>query len=220
MKSNSVSRRQFLGSSAALGILATAPGLSLKAGGFEKVSNMNKELKITKIETIPLSLPVAPFKDGIDKLTHKLVPPKYYDGDPYQSGRNRNSDGHLLMNYVLVKVYTDGGIVGFGDAPTDAVETVEIVKFTIDRYMAPKLIGRNPFAIEPNKDLITKRSNGIVLAHHASAAINYALYDILGKALNVPLYTLLGGLYQNKVLASIEVPGGTPEEMAAHSLEL
>jgi len=58
------------------------------------------------------------------------------------------------------------------------------------------------------------------LAHHASAAINYALYDIMGKALNVPLYTLLGGLYQKKVLASIEVPGGPPEEMAAHSLEL
>jgi L-alanine-DL-glutamate epimerase-like enolase superfamily enzyme len=45
------------------------------------------------------------------------------------------------------------------------------------------------------------------------------LYDILGKALNVPLYTLLGGLYRTRVLASIEVPKGTPEEMAAHSLE-
>ena len=105
-------------------------------------------------------------------------------------------------------------------ADLDAVETVEIVKYTIDRYMAPRLIRRNPLDIEPNKDLTTKRSNGIVLMHHATAAINYALYDIMGKALNVPLYTLLGGLYQKKVLASIEVPGGPPEEMAAHSLEL
>ena len=51
------------------------------------------------------------------------------------------------------------------------------------------------------------------------AAINYALYDLLGKTLNVPLYALLGGLYRNRVLAAVEVPGGPPEEMAAHSVE-
>jgi len=37
--------------------------------------------------------------------------------------------------------------------------------------------------------------------------------------LNLPISTLLGGLYRTKVLAGIEVPKGTPEEMAAHSLE-
>ncbi len=100
-----------------------------------------------------------------------------------------------------------------------SVETLETVKFTIDRYMTPNLIGLNPFDIERNNDIVTLRKNGRVIAHHATAAINYALYDILGKALNVPLYTLLGGLYRTKVLASIEVPGGPPEEMAAHSVE-
>jgi L-alanine-DL-glutamate epimerase-like enolase superfamily enzyme len=120
---------------------------------------------------------------------------------------------------VFVKVHTDKGIIGMGEAPTDSVETLETVKFTIDRYMAPKLIGLNPFDIERNNDIVSLRKNGKMVAHHASAAINYALYDILGKALNVPLYTLLGGLYRIKVLASVEVPGGPPEEMASHSME-
>jgi L-alanine-DL-glutamate epimerase-like enolase superfamily enzyme len=106
-----------------------------------------------------------------------------------------------------------------GEAPTDSVETLETVKFTVDRYMAPNLVGLNPFDIERNNDIVSLQKDGRVIPHHAIAAINYALYDILGKALNVPLYTLLGGLFRNKVLASIEVPRGYPEEMAAHSLE-
>jgi muconate cycloisomerase len=46
-----------------------------------------------------------------------------------------------------------------------------------------------------------------------------ALYDLVGKALGVPVYTLLGGCRRQKVLASIEVPRGTPEQMADHSHE-
>ena len=208
MKSKKFSRRAFLGSSAALGIIAHSPILAAKAGSLNMVDDMT--MKITKIETIPLSVPVKPFEDGIPKTGYK--PKKSSPGGPYP-------EGYLLKNYVLVKIHTDKGIIGMGDAPTDALETVENVKFTIDRYMAPKLIGLNPFDIERNKDIVTIMNNGIVMAHHASAAINYALYDILGKALNVPLYTLLGGLFRTKVLASIEVQRDTPERMAAHSLE-
>jgi L-alanine-DL-glutamate epimerase-like enolase superfamily enzyme len=46
-----------------------------------------------------------------------------------------------------------------------------------------------------------------------------ALYDLVGKALNVNASTLLGGLYRDRVLASIEVPRNTPEKMAEHSIE-
>jgi len=208
MKSNTFNRRKFLLSGAALGIAAYTPNIASKAGAFNKEDDMT--MKITKIETIPLSVPVKPFEDGIPKTGYK--PGKSYQGEPLP-------EGYLLKDYVLVKIHTDKGIIGMGDAPIDALETIENVKFTIDRYMAPKLIGLNPFDIERNKDIVTIRSNGIVMAHHASAAINYALYDILGKALNVPLYTLLGGLFRTKVLASIEVQRNTPEKMAAHSLE-
>jgi L-alanine-DL-glutamate epimerase-like enolase superfamily enzyme len=188
MKSKTLSRRKFLVSGAALGVTAYAA----KSSSFDNLNDV--KMKIAKIETIPLRLPVKPFADGVNKTRSK-------------------------MDYVFIKIHTDNGIIGMGEAPTDSVETLETVKFTIDRYMTPKLIGLNPFDIERNNNIVSLRKNGKLMARHASSAINYALYDILGKTLNVPLYTLLGGLYRNKVLASVEVRGGPPEEMAAHSME-
>jgi len=219
MKSNPLSRRAFLGGAAALGISAytAKAGYAAKASGFGKSDEQT--MKITKIETIPLSLPMKPFADGNDKTAGKSAPSKYYLGEPLKRTVRRDENGYHLMDYVFVKIHTDKGIIGMGEAPTDSAETIETVKFMIDRQMAPKLIGLNPFDIERNTDIVSVRNNGRLVYHHATAAINYALYDILGKALNVPLYTLLGGLYRNKVLASIEVPRGTPKEMAAHSLE-
>ncbi len=213
MKSNTLNRRTFLLSGAALGLPAYAAG----AASFDNLNDV--KMKIDKIETIPLRLPVRPFADGIDKTGGKRAPSKFYQGETFKGKRRRNEKGHRLMDYVFVKIHTDTGIVGMGEAPTDGIETLETVKFTLDRYIAPKLIGLNPFDIERNNDIVSSRKNGRFVLRHATAAINYALYDILGKTLNVPLYTLLGGLYRKKVLASVEVPGGPPEEMAAHSLE-
>jgi len=220
MKSETLSRRAFLGGPAALGITAYAA----RAGGLNDLDSILNNLgdlsaTITGIETIPLSLPVRPFADGVDKTGAKAAPSKYYEGEPLPRRRKRNEEGHQLMDYVLVKIHTDSGVVGMGEAPTDRVETLETVKLTIDRYMTPNLIGLNPFDIERNNEIVSLRKNGRVKARHAAAAINYALYDLLGKTLNVPLYTLLGGLYRDKVLAAVEVPGGPPEEMAAHSVE-
>ena len=219
MKSKTLNRRKFLASGTALGIMAYAPNVAAKPIGF-KVDDLT--MKITKIETIPVRVPVRPFKDGNDKIFHKNAPSKFYQGEPFKASLPRilNAEGHLLMDYVIVKIHTDKGIIGMGDAPIDSVEKHETIKFVIDRYMAPNLIGRNPFDIERNTDMVSYKKNGRISNHHAIAAINFCLYDILGKALNVPLYTLLGGLYRTKVLASIKVPGGPPEEMAAHSLEL
>ncbi len=217
MKSKTFSRRAFLGSGAALGLTAYSPIFASTAGSFVRSDDMS--MKITEIETIPLRLPVMPFKDGINKTGGKGAPSKFNYGEPNKVQRKQSSEGYQQKDYVLVKIHTDKGIFGIGEAPTDSVEKLETVKFTIDRYIAPRLIGLNPFEIERINDLASSMKNGRVVVNHASAAINYALYDILGKALNVPLYTLLGGLYRTRVLASIEVPKGTPEEMAAHSLE-
>jgi muconate cycloisomerase len=214
MKSRTLSRRAFLGGPAALGLAAYAA----EAGSFHELDDVTTT-KITKIETIPLTLPVKPFEDGVDKTGAKAAPSKFYEGEPLKRKRKRNEEGHLLMDYVFVKIHTDKGTIGVGEAPTDRVETLEVVKFTIDRYMTPNLIGLSPFDIERNNEIVSLAKNGRVVPRHATAAINYALYDILGKTLNVPLYTLVGGLHRNKVLASIEVPGGPPEEMAAHSVE-
>ncbi len=161
---------------------------------------------------------MSAFKDKMDKVTGKNAPTKFYEGEPIVHKRKRDSEGNLLMDYVLVKVRTDNDLVGFGEAPTDSYETVETVKLMIDRYMTPNLIGLDPTDIERNNDVISWRTDRMAL-RHATSAINYALYDILGKSLGVPLYVLLGGKYRDKVLASVEVPRGSPDEMELHSRE-
>jgi L-alanine-DL-glutamate epimerase-like enolase superfamily enzyme len=171
-------------------------------------------MKITEISTIPLRIPQSSYEDGLDKTGGKNAPSKYYEGEPFYVHRK----GPSYKDYVLVKIHTDEDIIGFGEAPTDGYETLESIKMMIDRYKAPSLIGKDPFDIERINDVISMRTDRMPL-RHVTSAINYALYDIMGKALKVPLYTLLGGMYKNKVLASIEVPRGTPEEMAVHSLE-
>jgi len=175
-------------------------------------------MKITNIETIPLSLPISPFKDGMDKIAGQNAPTKFYEGEPIAHKRKRDRDGRPLMDYVLVKVRTDNDLVGMGEAPTDSYETLETVKFMIDRHVTPNLIGLDPFDIDRNNDVVSWRTDRMAL-RHVSSAINYALYDIMGKELGVPLYVLLGGKYREKVLASVEVPRGTPEDMTAHSKE-
>ena len=175
-------------------------------------------MKITEIETIPLSLPVGFYKDGVDKIGGKDAPPKFYKGEPLARKRKRDSDGHILLDYVFVKIHTDEGITGIGEAPTDTKEPLEAVKFTIDKKLTPSLIGLNPFNLERSLDLIRWRTSRGANRHSASA-IDLALYDLVGKALNVPISTLLGGVYRDRVLASIEVPRSTPEKMAAHSME-
>jgi L-alanine-DL-glutamate epimerase-like enolase superfamily enzyme len=219
MKINTLSRRAFLGGGAVLGsrLAYGMSAVALPARILDQANDLT--MKITEIETIPLSLPMKPFADGMDKTGSYVAPAKYSQTLPAKLGRRRNENGEALMNYVLVKVHTSKGVIGFGEAPTDAVETLETVKFTIDRYMAPGLIGRNPFDIERIYESTSLGKDGQIVPHHAIAAINYALYDIVGKTLGLPLYALLGGLCRTKVLASIEVPRGLPEQMAAHSLE-
>jgi muconate cycloisomerase len=175
-------------------------------------------LKITNIETIPLSLPIGFFKDGQDKTGGKNIPPKFYNGEPLVRKVKRFPDGHKVMDYVIVKIHTDEGITGVGEAPIDTKEPLEAVKFIIEKKMAPNLIDLDPFNIERNIDLIRWRTSRGANRGSASA-IDLALYDLVGKALNVNVSTLLGGLYRDRVLASIEVPRSTPEKMAEHSLE-
>jgi muconate cycloisomerase len=175
-------------------------------------------MMITEIETIPVRMPIGFYKDGDDKTGGKNRPPKFYTGEPMTRKPRRNADGNKLLDYVIVKIHTDEGITGVGEAPTDTKEPLEAVKFIIDRMFAPNLIGLDPFNLERTIDTIRwRKSRG---ANRGSvSAIDLALYDLVGKALNCNVSTLLGGTYRNKVLASIEVPRNTPEKMAAHSLE-
>lgn len=111
-----------------------------------------------------------------------------------------------IGNYVIVKVEASNGLVGLGEAtimPTwggdHSVyfgETVETTTHIVKDYLAPVIIGADPFGVEA---LLEKMDEAIVGYPYAKAAVDMALYDIMGKALAVPSYNLLGGLYRRRI---------------------
>ena len=134
-------------------------------------------MKITKVECIPLIYPYEePIYDAIFKVSKRQA--------------------------LLVKVYTDEGIWGVGEAASfggPLSSTVEVV----EQELAPRIIGEDPFKVE----WIWRKCYYMSLQHGrggivicAMSGIDIALWDIIGKATKTPLYKLLGG-YSNKVRA-------------------
>lgn len=95
----------------------------------------------------------------------------------------------------LVELITDEGIVGWGEgSPFKAT-------YGYAKELAPSVIGMNPLDIEKNVETLfvaNYKGAGQVLAMCVSA-IEMAMWDIMGKALGVPLYRLLGGKYRESV---------------------
>lgn len=101
-------------------------------------------------------------------------------------------------NWVFVKVYTDEGITGVGEATLEYKEKALIGAV---EHIKESLVGQNPLNIEKiwhdtYRDAYWR--GGAVLMS-ALSAVEMALWDILGKALNVPIYQLLGGKVNDKV---------------------
>lgn len=95
--------------------------------------------------------------------------------------------------FVIIKIEVDGGFTGIGEAtprPHLTGETLESCTAAINRYLVPKLIGMNPFQIGE-----IHQAMDIILDGNQStkSAIDIALYDIVGKLLKMPVYSLLGG---------------------------
>ncbi|NDA99446.1 MAG: mandelate racemase/muconate lactonizing enzyme family protein [Betaproteobacteria bacterium] len=94
-------------------------------------------------------------------------------------------------NIIWVRIHTDEGLVGLGETFMGA-QTVEAY---IHEWAAPKLLGKNPLAIESRNRELTGylgwRGSGAET--RGNSAIDIALWDIFGKAANMPLHTALGG---------------------------
>ena len=103
-------------------------------------------------------------------------------------------------HWLFVKVETDEGIAGWGEAytQTDRERAVEAHVLSLRRY----LIGRDPFAIkhfttQAYLDFSYKR--GSMELYSAVSALEQALWDIVGKATGQPVYNLLGGPCRGRV---------------------
>jgi mannonate dehydratase len=96
-------------------------------------------------------------------------------------------------NFVTLKIYTDEGIYGLGDCTLNGRE-LAVASYLTD-HVIPCLLGRDPFQTEDIWQYLYRgaywRKGPVTMS--AIAAVDMALWDIKGKALNTPLYNLLGG---------------------------
>ncbi len=154
-------------------------------------------MKITKIECIPVSMPFAkPMKMG--------------------GGTADCADS------VVVKIHTDEGITGIcetGDtSPWYMGESQDSIMHNINKvYGLQILLGEDPFNIER---IVAGMDKAAKLNNQSKAVIDYALHDIMGKALGVPVYQLLGGLSNPRIPLAFVMSSGTPDEVMAEGRTL
>ncbi|MFF2754152.1 mandelate racemase/muconate lactonizing enzyme family protein [Psychrobacillus sp. NPDC058041] len=118
------------------------------------------------------------------------------------------------MPSIIVKITTEDGLVGYGEAVADehvTGETWESTYAMLKNTLAPLLIGKNPMEFERLHEIMDK---AVYQAPAAKAAIDIACYDVVGKKLDVPVYQLLGGRYHEKFPITHVLSIGTPEKMA------
>ena len=124
-------------------------------------------------------------------------------------------------NWVFVKVYTDEGIDGVGEA---TLEYKEKALFGAIEHIKEYLLGKNPLEIEKHWHDIYRDAywRGGAVLMSALSAVEMALWDILGKSLKTPVYQLLGGKVHDKVRIYVNgwfAGAKTPEEFGAKAKE-
>ncbi|HEK85808.1 MAG TPA: dipeptide epimerase [Candidatus Aminicenantes bacterium] len=182
-----ISRQQFL-KYCGLGILAPAlveklsPAAPRLAAAREEV----KKMKIKKIEIYTLDVPlISPFRIAIGTM--------------------------YAANDILVKIITDSGLYGLGEACPFPPITGETQESNIAAAKAVReiLLDKDPLTIEALVDGI---GNIVHSNPSAVAAYDMALYDLLGKSSGLPLYKLLGG-YRSNFETDLTTGLNTPEKM-------
>ena len=119
-------------------------------------------------------------------------------------------------NWVFVKVYTDEGVTGVGEATLEYKEKALIGAV---EHIKEYLVGKNPLDIERHYHDIYRDAywRGGAVLMSALSAVEMALWDILGKTLGVPVYQLLGGKVRDKVRIYVNgwfAGAKTPEQFA------
>jgi len=126
------------------------------------------------------------------------------------------------VNFAFVRLETAEGAVGWGEAaclggPTWSEESAESVVATIERYIAPWLVGRDATLIEALRQEMAHRLQGNPFAR---AAVEMALWDLNGRALGVPVHRLLGGRVRDRVPLSWSLAVEDPEAEVAEARAL
>src|SRR3954466_9066731 len=115
-------------------------------------------------------------------------------------------------NFVTLKIYTDEGIYGLGDATLNGRE-LAVASYLSD-HLVPCLIGRDPFQTEDIWQYFYRgaywRRGPVTMS--AIAAVDMALWDIKAKVAGLPLYQLLGGKCRDGAMVYTHATGPTIEQ--------
>ena len=114
--------------------------------------------------------------------------------------------------YLFVKVHTDAGITGIGEAGSWG--HLEAAEAALTQKFAPYLVGKDPLLIEHHWQNMYRSSHfrgAAIMA--ALSAVDIALWDIAGKHFGVPVYQLLGGKVRDKARVYYHVFGNTRETL-------
>jgi L-alanine-DL-glutamate epimerase-like enolase superfamily enzyme len=105
---------------------------------------------------------------------------------------------------VIIRVTTDEGVSGWGDAtPLTSFtgETQGSIMAAIENYLKPTILNENPLEIGK----LSEKLNKLPWNMAAKAGIEMALFDIAGKVFKAPVYSLLGGKHHEKLLQAIAI---------------
>ena len=117
----------------------------------------------------------------------------------------------MIDQYLLVKIETDNGLVGIGES--GAWGFLEASASAIKKF-SDYLVGKDPLLIEHHWQYMYRFSHfrGSAIMG-ALSSIDIALWDIMGKHFQVPVYQLLGGKVRDKARVYYHVFGDTKEKL-------
>lgn len=152
-----------------------------------------RDLRITRVEAIPFAIPYA-------------KPLKFASGEVH------------VAEHVLVRVHTADGLVGVAEAPPRPFtygETQASIIAIIEQVFTPQVVGTSALA----REAIHARLRRTVGNPTAKAALDMALWDVIGQALDVSVTDLLGG-YGDRMRVSHMLGFAKPAAMVAEATKM
>jgi L-alanine-DL-glutamate epimerase-like enolase superfamily enzyme len=134
-------------------------------------------------------------------------------------GREEPDSGGSVWTFV--RIYTDEGIVGTGECNSGGPGFSGFATKAAIMAMKPMVIGEDPFNINLIYEKLRRHGRYGGSSHapliFALTGIENALYDIVGKALNVPVYKLLGGKFRDKLRLYADCHAGETSDPQAYA---
>ncbi|MGG7058827.1 galactonate dehydratase [Clostridium nigeriense] len=119
--------------------------------------------------------------------------------------------------WIFIKISTDEGIEGWGEM-ISGTKTDTVVAGAYE--LGKRIIGRDPFEIERIwQELHRSFFRGGPINGTIVSGIEMALWDIKGKALNVPVYELLGGAARDRIMVYSWIGGDRPQDVAKEAID-